>query len=372
MIALFISLLLLPLLAGAGEFETLLQMVEKRDQRGAEAWLSRSTRESGDPLETLSGRAVEDSLEQQTTQLFADEAVIEALTFAWVKSGNESTRQDLLKRLASSTKSRSTIEQAVAKQRRQAPQADIRFIQLFTAGIGRDGELAKASNQFPLTTSTIHLRYEYEHGIPGEKLTAKWYRLDTASKKPFASASAKLQKRSDKGQFSFTPDKAGWRQGLYRVVIEGRGRSLTEVDFVIGLPQPAKLPEQLITPLPVQVEVASIDFSVEENAPKLVEVEAAPRPRVATSRPPQEVGVAPEVKRPKVSAATTTPKKSVKSPPVPAIKIVDAYLAKKLGKKGPKGKSKKFSNAWRRLVLWAKIDAPQGGGNHCPLVSART
>lgn len=118
---------------------------------------------------------------------------------------------------------------------REAP-VSLTFPVLFTAGAApRPGELAPPSTRFTPEERTVHVRFRYEGGTPGQLLTGVWHRIVEGRAREFARSTVKLEKPADLGQFAFSPDEGSWPAGTYRVDIRLGDRTLRSVTFTIAV-----------------------------------------------------------------------------------------------------------------------------------------
>lgn len=116
-------------------------------------------------------------------------------------------------------------------------QAQLVFPVLFTAGAApRPGELASPTARFAPDERTVHVRFRYEGGTPGQLLTGVWFRVEAGQAREFARSTVKLEKAADLGQFAFTPDEGRWPTGTYRVDIRVGDRTLRSVTFTVAAP----------------------------------------------------------------------------------------------------------------------------------------
>lgn len=178
----------------------------------------------------------------------------------------------------------------------------------------REGE------RFPSDTAEIFLRLEYRDARPLQSLTATWEHLGENGGDGmgvFARHSLQLDQSAHQVEFSFRPDPAGsWLPGGYRVTVNDDTEVLVQREFRIEA--------------------------------------AAPAP---VAKPIDKSASAPKAK----------PASSTKAVRRVAPSVLEATLAKGIEDARPKDPVTEFTNVWRRLLLWTRID----GGSHGGKITAR-
>ncbi|MCB1738616.1 MAG: hypothetical protein KDI42_10850, partial [Gammaproteobacteria bacterium] len=177
----------------------------------------------------------------------------------------------------------------------------------------REGE------RFPSDSAEIFLRLEYRDARPGQSLTAIWEQLGEHGGDGlgvFARHSLQLDQSANQAEFSFRPDPAGsWLPGGYRVTVSDDAQV-----------------------------VVQREFRIEARAPTPIAPPVAPPVATPSGKPP-------------VKPTPTT--KAVKRV---APSVLEATLAKGIEDAKPKDAVSEFTNVWRRLLLWTRIDGGSHGG----------
>lgn len=188
------------------------------------------------------------------------------------------------------------------------PPARIAVDRAFIAG-GQTGET------FHVDEPVVWLRVEYRDARAGQVLTATWEHLGSkgqAANGVFARRDLALDGPVGQAEFSFRPDPAGsWLPGDYRVTLSDAERVLADRNFTI-------------TP---RAPVAKV---------------AAPQKKAAAAAKP--------------AAKADKPGKRI------APKVLQASLTKGIENARPKELVDEFTNVWRRLLLYTRIDGGSDGG----------
>lgn len=309
-----LALLLVPAAAPAADLAALRRAVAQDDRAAVERWLAAEARaKDADPLSPLGRRPASPELEDKAGAVADQDVVVAVLAYAYARGGDPAVKRELLSRLDAALAARQALAREVQQAARAPEPTRLVFTQLFTAGVGQGAKLAEPTSEFAPEEPAIHVRFVYEGATPGEELASRWLRSGPGGPAEFARSAVKLAKAGDRGQFSFAPsDGTRWVPGLYRVELSARGGVVAAIDFLVRGPAS-----------PVASAVAPPD-----------PIAAAPAPAVPA--PP--------------------------APPAGPVSVLDAALVRDVEQGEARDPATEFSTARRRLVLWARVQAPAAAG----------
>lgn len=315
MIALALALVafaLWPAVALAGDLAALRRAVATDDRAAMERWLAAEAKAPDeDPLTPLRSRAPGPELRGKAGALATQELAVGLMASAYLRHKNPDLKQKLLARLDAAIKAKQELGTEVRRAAAAPQPKPLVLARLVTVGQGRAGGEPEPVAEFAPDERTIRVLFTYRDATPGEELRSRWTRRDPAGAVEVATPTAKLQRAVGTGEFAFSPPTGGrWAEGPYRVEISGRGRMLADIDFRVGAP-------------PGGAAVAS-----------------APPGPVASLPPPPPPGP---------------------GPAAGPVSVVDAVLARDIAEGQAKDPVTEFSTARKRLLLWARVQAPAGG-----------